>query len=248
MSDDAHAEPGTVPLAPRTQPARAEGVLSRDHERVRELLYATFRGQPRPILLGSNFGIPGASIWSGARLWVGAFRELGLTPGDRVGLCLPRTPAHVMATIASWWEGLCVCPCAVDSSADIISSRELACRVVVGHGAGCLRPGHDEEPHDLSSVEVDAVPPMRDCAIEFRGERGVEVDPPPARAIRVGYADLLRHLDMHAATPNDDALIAVTPWHSFRGMFIELWPALVQGRTLAVEDVPEIRGADARAA
>ncbi len=115
------------------------------HARLRDRLYDTFRGRPTPLLCADEYTIPGASLWSGARLWVNALRVHDLGPGDRVLLALPRTPASVMATLACWWEGLTVCPADAFDPAQL-ATLDAALALADADHPSVLRRARDEHP------------------------------------------------------------------------------------------------------
>ena len=98
------------------------------HGTLRETLFDALRSRAEPLLVGEGFGIPAASLWTGARTWVNRFRAAGLRPGERVVLALPRSPAFIMAMVAAWWEGLTVCP-VPEARADLPATLPSTCRL-----------------------------------------------------------------------------------------------------------------------
>ena len=79
------------------------------HARWRGTLHA-LSGAPEPLFVFDDDATPAASIWTGARAYVRAFREAGLEPGDRIVLGLPPSVAFVQALVAALWEGLTLVP------------------------------------------------------------------------------------------------------------------------------------------
>ncbi len=61
-------------------------------------------GQPSPVLVGSDWAIPPASLWTGMRLWTDHLRGSGPGPLVVIGRSLP-VPVQVMAAGAAWWCG-----------------------------------------------------------------------------------------------------------------------------------------------
>lgn len=199
---------------------------------LRDLLYATFRGLPTPVLMGEDFGIPGASIWSGSRLWLGRFRELGLQPGDRVVVALRRSPAMVMASIACWWEGLTVClaePTSANAALlDVHDARLLVGAIDHPH---VLRPVHDDVPDSQSPTTLRRASSGGTRAAVMFG---------PGRPLGPGCgvlrADALwRCLNSAAerlALSEVDVVLSVQPWHEPFGCLVDLWASLISGTTV----------------
>lgn len=209
------------------------------HERLRDLLYGRFRLQPQPLLAGERFIIPGATLWTGARVWVKAFRELGLRPGDRVAVRLARTPSFVMVTIACWWEGLTLCPLPESMSPGEVESAidELDARLVISSDSFGYALGTDAAgaPADASKI----VP--REGGVSSEGIALImSTSGTSGRVKRVALTvdNLLAQLESHTealgVTPADRVL-SVLPWHHAFGLLVDLWPALLGGGTVYVE-------------
>lgn len=202
------------------------------HELLRERLYAGFRARPQPVLASETFGIPGASIWANARNWVNLFRELGLTPGDRLVLALPRTPAHVMVTLAAWWEGLTVCPAERPDSAllDALDARLLIGALEHPHAVGADETESPSAAHPYRLREAGE--PTAGIALLFADGAGAEGG--------LSFSDLLERFERCAgpsAPGYGDEYVSAQPWHTARGFLDELWPALLGGATITVAPV-----------
>ena len=213
--------------------------MTSPHEAIRSLLYETFREKPRPIIRGEHFCIPGASIWSGARLWVNRLRELGVARHDRVVIDLPRTPAHVMATIACWWEGITLCPAAPGDDPIALLQRLGARLLLADFDHPCaLRRGEDEAPDTRAGTS---------CAghrySPGTGHEGpAMLFPAPPQSAGTGplqllTSDLLLALTRHSGVSGiepDEPWISHTAWHSAGGLLSGLWPALLSGAEVIV--------------
>jgi acyl-CoA synthetase (AMP-forming)/AMP-acid ligase II len=72
------------------------------------LFYQRLRQNPYPLFVFPDCIIPAASVWSGARLWVHAFRAEGFTAGDRILLSLPASPEFLQILVAALCEKLTI--------------------------------------------------------------------------------------------------------------------------------------------
>ena len=222
------------------------------HESLRQLLYATFRAQPQPVLASRAYTIPAASLWAGARVWLEHVRRLGLQPGDRVALALPRTPAHVEATLAAWWAGLTVCPApehaAQDDPGGVLTETDARLLLACVDHPHAIAPdeGHIPEEHTRATardggastpgVAVLALTRSADRALRLAGATGGAAASSPRR-VAINYGALLAHLTtLPAAIPSthDDVALSTNHWHTGIGMLVDLWPALLRGVTLRV--------------
>ena len=200
--------------------------MTQHDERLRETLYRVFRGSPTPLLMGESFGIPGASLWSGARLWVGAFRELGLGPGDGVALALPICPAQVMATIAAWWQGMTVCPVEPSETVECLHTTGAALLIARSPGPHTLVPAHDGEPGFLTECRIPGTR-SPDHAARFTSDCAWQ------RVDAVRWEDL----ESCANTRAQDAVVTVhaTACLTRADMLGRLWSALLAGSEVRVD-------------
>lgn len=219
------------------------------HGRLRTLLRDRLRQRSNPVVAGGRFIVPAASVWAGARAWVAYFRELGLAEGDRVALHAAPSPAHLMVTVAAWWEGLTLCPVpAGEHEPEAVRSGGLDPTVVVTTRAGEPTPGIVRAepaggPPDSVGFGLGA-PPDR----VGRGTRGIALllstsgtsrapGEPPTR-VGLSYANLEHQLRTHAAAlARDEHAVSVSqlPWHHAFGLLVDLWPALLNGSAVVVE-------------
>lgn len=200
--------------------------------RLRSLLYEGLRGRRSPVLAGSDLDVPAASLWSGARLWVHRFRELGLAPGDRIVLALGASPGALMALIAAWWEGLTVCPRATagDGSLAEVDGRLLLADEDLPHCLGAETAGN---PREEAVVALrPAGPPTPGVALLVNPEAAG-----PMIALR--DINVVAQIEAYTAVlgldPTDVAL-NVSAWDSAWTWLVDLWPALLGGATVFIED------------
>lgn len=208
------------------------------HLVLRDQLYRTLRLRPNPLVRGSDFTIPGATLWTGARTWVNRFRAAGLGPGDRVVLRVPRTPAHIMVTIAAWWEGLTLCPVAprdATDQADLLRTFGASCIVDTTPGPHALVPNAAGDAPSSPADRRTAGDATEGVALIMTtsGSTGA-----PTR-IALSYGNLLHQLTTHTEAlglTESDTMLSVLPWNHAFGMLVDLWPALLSGAGVIVDD------------
>jgi acyl-CoA synthetase (AMP-forming)/AMP-acid ligase II len=206
------------------------------HELLKSRLYSAFRVQPQPLLASGTFGIPAASIWANARNWVNLFRELGLVAGDRIVLALPRTPAHVMVTLAAWWQGLTVC------------TAESPDASVLDHFDARLMIGALDHPHAVGADNTESPFARHPYTLRDAGDRSMGIalivptaanNPANARpSAAFSFANLIESFDRHRsplAPAHGQDHLSIQPWHDAFGLLVDLWPALLGGATITVE-------------
>lgn len=232
------------------------------HASLKDRLFSAFRGRPTPIVMSDHFGTPGASIWSGARLWVNRFREVGLRRGDRVAIAVPPSPIHVMLTIAAWWEGLTAVPTPPgqvplrQENADGPGASTGATLVIVPRA----RPGAPRAGLFVTGPDADGVPvhePTRPWG--FASERAFAAPLGPAlrwqaeaarepRTADVSFAGLAERLSLTTTAVADPALdgemvadgtidreVLVGPdWTTPEVLLDRVWPALLRGGLICV--------------
>lgn len=193
------------------------------HICLRDRLYGTFRGRSLPLLCADDYAIPGASLWSGARLWVEALRAHDLAPGERVVLALPRTPASVMATLACWWEGLTVCPAGAFDPIDLDTFDATLALADADHPC-VIRRARDEHPaRGPVTLRANGTPRTPDLALLL-----VDNGPVPFQT--------LAELRPRAVT-GVDPIDLRDPWHTHNGLLSDdrgLWPTLLAGAIVRV--------------
>ena len=216
------------------------------HDSLREMLYESLRGKPSPVFAFGNGIIPGASVWTGARMWCKQFREMGLTAGDRVLLCVEPSPAFVMVLVACLWEGLSLV--VLDPTADLLfTMRQLDARVAVvdaevlrrfpniNHAPGVLVPQPAGEPREqcvtlAANNRFSATPDIR-LWLRSAGTSntptwwGVSTD--NLLSVLLSHRP---HLDIEG-----QSVLSVLPWHRADGLLRDLLPAIF-GECMIVRD------------
>ncbi|MEM7621589.1 MAG: AMP-binding protein [Planctomycetota bacterium] len=217
-------------------------MTSPDHAALRSMLYDSLREQPHPLLVGERFIIPAASLWTGARAWVKAFRTAGLWPGDRIVLSLPRGPAWIMANTAAWCEGLTVCPTgrASREALETYDARAIVCDSPLPH-AFCPTSAGDPltKPQRLRC----SGPSTPDIAL-IMTTSGSVVDP---KRIALSHGNVVHQLRTHGSAMGvhrHDRVWSALPWFHAFGLLVDLWPALLAGATVFVDSK---EGRDAQA-
>jgi len=200
------------------------------------LVWNTFRGRPRPLIVDRRGAVPGASVWSEARAWCAAFRSLGVGRGDRIALALPGGRTHAAVTIAGWWEGLTVCVCDPGGDHDGLLD-ELDARVAIGARRGPGRVGVDcnGEPRVCGSVRDALMECSGGIALMLRTSGTVGAG---GRWIALSEGNLGAHLSSHGSaltTTPDELVLSHLPWHHAFGLLVDVWPALLRGGVVMVD-------------
>ncbi len=216
------------------------------HDSLREMLYDSLRAKPSPLFAFGNGIIPGASVWTGTRMWCKQFREMGLSAGDRVLLCVEPSPAFVMVLVACLWEGLSLV--VLDPAADAPAvQRELDARIAVvdadvlhrhpemKNAPGVLVPQLAGEPREqcttaAASGRLPATPDIR-LWLRSAGTSG------QSTWWGMSTENLLSILMSHQPHLNIDgqSVLSVLPWHQAAGLLRDLLPAIF-GKCMIVRD------------
>lgn len=228
-------------LDPRGGPARSPLHFMIDvnhaHRELRDMLYRTLRLRPTPLLTGPGIAVPGATLWSGARTWVQHFRAAGLTPGDRVVLRAPRTPAHIMVTLAAWWEGLTLCPVAERDAADsttLLHTFDAALLIDSTPGPHTLLPRRAGDAPSSVRIARRSGPKSTGVALIMTSS-GSTCTP---KRVALSYDNVVHQLATHRASLGMDRtarVLSVLPWHHAFGLLVDLWPALLSGASVVVD-------------
>ncbi|MEO0631295.1 MAG: class I adenylate-forming enzyme family protein, partial [Planctomycetota bacterium] len=153
-------------------------------------------------------------------------------------LRLPRTPAHVMATIAAWWEGITLCPVA---PADPCSQAELLdifdARLIIDthESSHALRPTASGAAPAATTSARNAGSPTAGIALILSTSGTLSV---PKR-VALSHGNVLHQLTTHCdalGITSADHVLSVLPWHHAFGLLVDLWPSLLSGATVEVDD------------
>ncbi|MEL7360831.1 MAG: AMP-binding protein [Bacteroidota bacterium] len=213
-------------------PALAEAGHAPSSERMRwqQLLRQRLRGRPQPMLVSGEAATPAASLWTGARRWIEAFRAAGLTAGDRLVVALPSGTPFVQVLVAALWEGVTLAPAAPGTDvASLIWTLDARAAVADAEGRHIWTPDGVAGPQGpLPSARKAAESPTEGICLLLRtsGTAG------PGRWIALSDANVFAVLDSH--TPHlglseQACVLAGLPWHHAFGLVLELLPALLAG-------------------
>lgn len=194
-----------------------------------DLLYERLRDEALPALISDDAITPGASLWTGSRLWTNAFRSAGLQPGDRLVITLPPSPAFVQVLIAALWQGCTVALVPSDENVDdlvasldaraAVASRPLSYAWHADTPAGPL-----SSPDSLRSRQTDRTPDIR-FLLRTSGTMG------HAKWVALSDRNVLSVLASHlpAFALNGARVLSVLPWTHAFGLVLDLFPALLAG-------------------
>jgi len=206
------------------------------HARWHERLYTRLQGQAYPLTIFEDGIVPAASLWSGARRWVAAFRENGLETGDRLVIALPASPAFIQVLIAGIWEGLTLAflPPAddignamtqLDARAGVALKRDVT---AVWTPELCCGPVEGRLP-----LRAALGPPTPDARFLLRtsGTTGMP------HWVALSDDNLFAVLDSHRLRLRLEKarLLSVLPWHHAFGLVIELLSALLAGAEIVCD-------------
>jgi long-subunit acyl-CoA synthetase (AMP-forming) len=244
----------TIPAVPSPSAGTFSGICTREGEttktgansRWQEVLYARLRGRPYPLFVFAECIVPAASIWSGARLWVTAFREAGLCAGDRIVLSLPSSPEFAQILVAALWESLTVAfvPPTTDLAALAENAENLDARVVFANRdeitpsvwipAGCEGPSETMPP--LRESRLPRTPEarflLRTSGTTANSYRSAPQSP-NGRWIALSDTNIWSVLDSHLPalrlSEERTRVLSVLPYHHTFGLILDLLPALLSG-------------------
>ena len=209
--------------------ALERNALPIQREEWRQLLYERFRERPLPLLVSELGTIPAASIWTGSRIWIDAFRSLGLTRGQRVVLALPPSPAFLQVLLAGIWQELTIVfapeTVLVDS---IMQQVDACCAVALNNGDHVLIPNGVEgpglPPPQLRSTNAPPAPEVR-FMLRTSGSTG------SPKWIALSDKNILSVLASHAPEFELEGarVLSVLPWSHAFGLVIDLLSALFSG-------------------
>ena len=218
------------------QAALDQGIDANMREEWRRLLFERFRDRPLPLLVSEYGTIPAASMWTGSRIWIGAFREIGLQPGDRVVVALPPSPAFLQVLIAGIWQELSLAFVPETAMVEnMLQQVDARCIIALNKGPHTLTPngvaGPDYPPPQLRST-VAAPSPEARFLLQTSGTTG------KPRWIALSDRNILSVLHYHIEALNlhEARVLSVLPWNHAFGLIIDLLTSLFSGAEI-IRDV-----------
>jgi long-chain acyl-CoA synthetase len=203
-------------------------------------------------------------LFRAARGVAAGLHKLGVTPGDRVGLCLPNSPELVVSYYAAWMAGAIAVPANAAAReaelAEHFADADVSLIVAPGHGAAkeaasCLGVpfvGAD----DLRELEVTPphaahVPERPDEAIAVLLYTGGTTGTPKGAMLthRNIVANTLQFAEWYAFEPGAEIAMGVIPMFHSGGMSGAMNVPLYAGATLLVMprfSAPAVAGAVGR--
>ena len=194
-----------------------------------DLLYDRLRDEALPALIVDETITPAASLWTGSRLWVQAFRDSALRPGDRLVIALPPSTAFVQVLVAALWEGytLALAPPDADPAAllDRLDARAAVSTEPAPHAwASDEYAGPRSTPDALRSPDTGPTPDVR-FLLRTSGTTN------HARWIALSDRNVLSVLASHLPhfSLHDARVLSVLPWTHAFGLVLDFFPALLSG-------------------
>lgn len=193
------------------------------------MFFDQLREAPEPLFVFEDCTIPGASVWTGSRHWVEAFRQRNLEAGERLVVDLPPGPTFLQVLVAGFWEGLSLV-IAPESGFDLLG--KLDARGVVStdsHPSGWLAKGVSgpgREPDSLRPAEHEPTPEAR-LFLRSSGSRG---DPEWYGLSERNLRSVVE--SHHEVLEQADTVLSHLPWHHCFGLVLELLLAIRRSQTL----------------
>lgn len=192
------------------------------------IFYDRLRDRALPALIDGDSTItPAASLWTGSRLWLDAFREADLEPGDRLLFSVEPSAAFLQVLVAALWHSLSIVP--VPPGADLAPLFEdLDARAAVTEGDAphawrAAGPGGPaSSPRALRVTDGPGTPDV--CFyLRTSGTTGeakwVALSDQNVLSVLASH---LPHLDLKNART-----LSVLPWHHAFGLILDCLPALL---------------------
>ena len=197
-----------------------------------DLLYERLRDEALPALIVDETITPAASLWTGSRLWVQAFRGSDLQPGDRLIVALPPSTAFVQVLVAALWQGYTVALAPPGEEASSLLVR-LDARAAVTTDSAPHAWSSDEyagprsTPDALRSPQTARTPDVR-FLLRTSGTTS------HARWIALSDRNVLSVLASHLPhfSLHDARVLSVLPWTHAFGLVLDFFPALLSGSEL----------------
>ena len=194
-----------------------------------DLFYERLRDEPLPALIADDAITPGASLWTGSRLWTDAFRAAGLQTGDRLVVALPPSTAFVQVLVAALWEGYTVAlaPASADVEAllDPLDARAAVATQSTPHAwVSEEYAGPRSTPDTLRPLRTERTPDAR-FLLQTSGTTGL------ARWVALSDRNVLSVVASHLPhlSLQNARVLSVLPWTHAFGLVLDFFPALLAG-------------------
>jgi acyl-CoA synthetase (AMP-forming)/AMP-acid ligase II len=198
----------------------------------KDLLYDRLHDEALPAIIADDTITPAASLWTGSRLWVQAFRDADLSPGDRLVIALPPSTAFVQVLVASLWEGYSVALApANDDIPALLDTLDAQAAVTTDGGPHAWSSdqyaGPRSTPDALRPAETAPTPDVR-----FLLRTSGTTD--HARWVALSDRNVLSVLASHLPhfSLHDARVLSVLPWTHAFGLVLDFFPALLSGSEL----------------
>ncbi len=192
------------------------------------LLYSRLRDRAVPAVIHNDAITPAASLWTGSRLWLQAFRNANLQPGHRLVLALPESAEFIQVLIAALWHNLTVIPVRPDANLETcidtvdahvaVHTERLTAYTWVPDGCAGPRNAVDQ----LRSAQFPAHPNARFLL------RTSGTTTPNGHWFALSDANVLSVLASHLPyfSLKHGRALSVLPWSHAFGLVLDLLPAL----------------------
>jgi acyl-CoA synthetase (AMP-forming)/AMP-acid ligase II len=197
-----------------------------------DLLYDRLHDEALPALIVDDTITPAASLWTGSRLWVQAFRDSALQAGDRLVIALAPSTAFVQVLVAALWEGYSIVLAPADediaSLLDAVDARAAVTPTAAPHAwVSDEYAGPRSTPDALRSPDT---PPTPDVRFLLRTSGTTDHARWVALSDRNVLSVLASHLPHFSLT--DARVLSVLPWTHAFGLVLDFFPALLSGSEL----------------
>lgn len=198
----------------------------------KDLLYDRLHDEALPAIIADGTITPAASLWTGSRLWVQAFRDADVSSGDRLVIALPPSTAFVQVLVAALWEGCTVA---------LVSPREdIPALLDTLDARAAVTP--DGGPHAWSSDEYAGPqstptglrPPNTASTPDVRFLLRTSGTTDHAKWVALSDRNVLSVLASHLPhfSLHDARVLSVLPWTHAFGLVLDFFPALLSGSEL----------------
>lgn len=189
-------------------------------------------------LTSSGGDLSYGQLWSSALALAGRLHEMGVLPGDPVGLCLPRSRELVVGALGILAAGGCYValdPAYPDDRLNYMIA-ESGAQIVVAHADTAARLGASDAVQPMQRVGTEpvsrrAVEPGDSAYIVFTsGSTG------RPKGVLIEHGSLANLVDWHAkafeVTQSDRSALISSP--GFDAAVWEIWPCLAVGASLII--------------